>query len=351
MRAYVQSGHGGPEVCGFENVTDPTPAPGEVVVRVRACALNRLDLLQRAAPLVRGFRLPHIAGMDVVGEVVAHGASRHDTVMTAMPPIGAVVLVDPVTTCRTCDRCRRGLEPYCETLQTIGSTRNGGFAEFVAVPGDRCWLVPDHLDDVHAAALPVASITAWRAVVSVGQVSADDVVLVNGANAGTSIAAIQLAKRAGARVIGTARGAAKVAAAIACGCDDAIDATDPAAIAPAVMAMTDGHGADLVIDHVGPAQFEASVDAMALEGRMVFCGTTTGTEVSLPLTSVYWWGRRLLGAGGYRPADFGDMLAVVAESRLIPVVDTASPFADLPVLLDRLAGGSVVGKLVTVLPG
>ncbi len=342
MKAYVQRGHGGPEVCSFQDIDDPTPGPGEVVIRVLAAGLNRLDLLQRAAPLVRGFRLPHIAGLDVVGVVVA---AHHDA-DTARAPIGSLVLVDPVTTCRTCRRCRAGQEPYCQLLQTVGSTRPGGFAELVSVPADRCWPVPSHLSIAQAAAVPVAYMTAWQALVTVGAVRADEVVLVNGANAGVSIAVIQLAKRAGATVVGTVRGAAKMADVLAVGCDHVIDATDPSTIADQVRALTDGLGADLVIDHVGPAQFGASIDALTVEGRMVFCGTTTGTEVNLSLTDVYWWGRKLLGSGGYRPHEVGAMLDSVASSGLVPVVDEVAAFAELPRLLDRLEHGSFIGKLV-----
>ncbi len=342
MKAYVQRGHGGPEVCAFEDIDDPIPGPGEVVIRVLAAGLNRLDLLQRTAPLVRGFRLPHVAGLDVMGVVVA----AHPDADAGRAPLGSVVLVDPVTTCRTCRRCRAGQEPYCELLQTVGSTRQGGFAELVAVPADRCWPVPSHLSVAEAAAVPVAYMTAWQALVTVGAVQAGEVVLVNGANAGVSIAVIQLAKRAGTTVIGTVRGVAKAAQVLTVGCDHVVDATDPTTIAGHVRELTDGLGADLVIDHVGPTQFAASVDAMAVEGRMVFCGTTTGTEVNLTLTDVYWWGRKLLGSGGYRPHEVGDMLEAVNSSRLVPVVADVAPFAELPRLLDRLENGSVVGKLV-----
>ncbi len=345
MKAYIQRSHGGPEVCSFEELSDPTPGPGEVIVQVLAAGVNRLDLLQRNAPLVRGFRLPHVAGLDVVGVVVA--ADDHADLQRA--PMGSTVLVDPVTTCRTCARCRAGHEPYCQLLQTVGSTRQGGFAELVSVPADRCWPVPGHLGIVEAAALPVAYMTAWQATVTVGAVQAGEVVLVNGANAGVSVAAIQFAKHAGATVVGTMRGTARAEEVMALGCDHVIDATDPATIADQVRDLTGGAGADLVIDHLGPAQFAASIDAMAVEGRMVFCGTTTGTEVNLSLTDVYWWGRKLLGAGGYRPHEVGDMLRAVNTSRLIPVVAEVAPFAELPRLLGRLEHGAVVGKLVVTM--
>lgn len=342
MKAYVQHGHGGPDACSFQDLPDPTPGPGEVVVRVRAAGLNRLDLLQREAPLVRGFALPHIAGLDVAGEVVAQGPG------VTVPAVGDRVLVDPVTTCRVCAMCTSGREPYCPDLRTVGSTRPGGFAELVAVPADRCAPVPPHLDDVEAAALPVAYATAWLCV-KVGRVAPGETVLVNGANAGVSLAAVQFAKAVGARVIGTARGAAKVAATRALGYDEVVEATDPAAVAPAVHALTDGMGVEVVIDHVGPAQFAASLDALAVDGRLVLAGTTTGTTVPLELPAVYWWGKQILGVGGYRHAEFGTMLATVAEHQLRPVIAEAAPFAELPRLLDVMQRGDFVGKLVVTM--
>ena len=145
-----------------EDLAEPVPAAGEVVIEVRACGLNRLDLLQREAPLVRGFSLPHIAGMDVAGVVVARGpdvGDRHGRRSATR------VLVDPVSTCGVCARCTAGLEPYCENLRTIGSTRHGGFAEFVADAGrPLSSRSPTAMSFVEAACLPVAYMTAWHAL-------------------------------------------------------------------------------------------------------------------------------------------------------------------------------------------
>ena len=345
MKAYVQRGHGGPEVCSFEDLAEPVPGSGEVLLKVEAAGLNRLDLLQRHAPLVRGFALPHVAGMDVVGTVMAHGPGVDEATVA----LSSMVMVDPVTTCRTCDMCTSDRQPYCATLATIGSTRPGGFAHYVVVPADRCWPVPAHLTAVQAAAIPVAYLTAWQALVAVGRVQPGEVVVVNAANAGVSMAAIQLAKRAGATVIGTVRGVDRMPQIEALGCDHVIESTDPTTIADAVRDLTGGLGADLIIDHVGPAQFAASVQALGVEGRLVFCGTTTGVRVELALTDVYWWGRQLLGSGGYRPRDVGLMLGAVNDAKLVPVVDEVAPFAELPRLLDRLEHGSVIGKLVVTM--
>jgi NADPH:quinone reductase-like Zn-dependent oxidoreductase len=328
-------------VVAVDDLADPVPAPDEVIIEVRACGLNRLDLLQRVAPLVRGFALPHIAGMDVAGLVVVAAADGTG------PALGTAVIADPVSTCGSCDRCVAGHAPYCAHLRTLGSTRPGGFAELVAVPASRCHPLPAGMSFVEGACLPVAYMTAWHALITVGRVQNGETVLVNAAGSGVSTAIIQFALAAGATVIGTAGGAAKVARAVQSGCTAAVDhyAGD---VAEEVLDLTGGRGVDLVVDHVGPALFDASVQSLAVEGRMVFCGTTTGTTVEVDLPAVYHWGRTLIGAGGYRSDEFALMLGAVAEHDLRPVVDSVWPFDQLDVAQAKMEAGSFFGKLVTV---
>ncbi len=341
MCAQVQTRFAGDDALPIVEVPVPSPDVDEVLVDVGACGLNRLDLLQREAALVRGFSLPHIAGMDVAGVVVAVGSEVGDD----GPAIGDAVVVDPVSTCGVCDRCVAGYEPYCEDLRTVGSTRPGGFAEFVVVPARSCHRLPSSTSLTEAAALPVAYMTAWHALVTVGQVQAGETVLINAAGAGVSIAVVQFALARGATVIGTAGGEAKIARALELGCSHVIDhyAAD---VADGVLEATDGRGVDLVIDHVGPALFDASIRSMALEARMVFCGTTTGSEVTVDLPAVYHWGRRLIGAGGYRPGDFATMLAAFEADGLRPVIDSVWPFDGLGDAQAAMAAGSFFGKLV-----
>jgi NADPH:quinone reductase-like Zn-dependent oxidoreductase len=280
--------------------------------------------------------------MDVAGVVVAHGNEVGD----AAPPLGAAVLVDPVSTCGVCDRCAAGLEPYCEHLRTVGSTRQGGFAELVTTPADRCHPIPDGMSFVEAACVPVAYMTAWNALITAGQVRPGETVLVNAAGSGVSTALVQFAVAAGATVIGTAGGAEKVARAVELGCTDVVDHYGSLDVADAVLAITEGRGVDLVVDHVGPALFDASIRSLALGGRMVFCGTTTGSKVEIDLPSLYHWGRTLIGAGGYRPAEFAVMLDAMASSDLHPIVDSVWPFEELAQAQQRMADGSFFGKLV-----
>jgi NADPH:quinone reductase-like Zn-dependent oxidoreductase len=314
-------------------------------VEVKACALNRLDLLQQSAPVVRGFTLPHIAGMDVAGVVVERAADLPDGVG---PPLGGRVLVDPVSTCGVCERCRTGLAPYCENLRTVGSTRPGGFAERVAVPADRTYAIPDDMSFVHAATLPVAGMTAYHAL-RAGHHVPGETVLVNGAGSGVSCALLTLLLADGSTVITTAGGPEKVQRALAAGYHHAID--HRTADVPAVVAaVTAGRGVDLVVDHVGPALFRQSIASLAIGGRMVFCGTTTGNETTLALTDVYHWGRTLIGAGGYLAEEFPEMLAAMARAASVtgraPVVDSVVPFDRLPEALRAMAAGAFFGKIV-----
>lgn len=341
MRAQVQRSFGGEQAFTFEEVAEPVPASGEVVVAVRACALNRLDLLQREAPLVRGFSLPHIAGMDVAGVVVERADDLPDDIG---PLIGQAVLIDPVSTCGVCDRCLRGLAPYCESLRTIGSTRPGGLAELVAAPADRAYPIPAAMSFVEAAALPVAGMTAFHALAA-GQFVPGETVLVNGAGSGVSCALLQLLKAEGATVITTAGGPTKVRRALAVGYDHAIDYRSQP-IAETVRALTDGQGVPLVVDHVGPALFRESINSLAIEGRLVFCGTTTGTDTVLSLTDVYHWGRKLIGAGGYQPSDFVLMLDAMSRTGRPALIDSVWPFAQLVQAQRRMQAGDFFGKIV-----
>lgn len=342
MRAFVQRGFGGgDDVVALETVADPEPGPGELLIEVEACALNRLDLLQLTAPVVRGFSLPHIAGMDVAGVVVSRHPGLDDTVG---PPVGARVMVDPVSTCGVCVRCMSGLAPYCENLRTVGSTRPGGFAEFVVAPADRTYEIPGEMSFVDAATLPVAAMTAFHALRAGGHVPGETV-LVNGAASGVSCALLTLLLADGSTVITTTGGGAKVTRAIAAGYHHAVDYRSED-VAASVVAITGGRGVDLVVDHVGPSLFGASIASLAISGRMVFCGTTTGSEATLSLTDVYHWGRSLIGAGGYLAADFPLMLDAMAAAGRSPVIDSVWPFEHVLDAQRAMREGAFFGKIV-----
>ncbi|MDM4764065.1 zinc-binding dehydrogenase [Galbitalea sp. SE-J8] len=310
------------------------------MVRVRACALNRLDVLQRRAPVVPTFRLPHIAGMDVVGEVVSVGEEVPATAL------GARVVLDPVVVCERCDRCVAGLPMYCRELRTVGSSRDGGFADLVAAPWRNCIPVPEGaLDDAELASVPVASVTAWHAITGPGAVRAGEVVVVPAAGSGVGAAGIQIAKNLGATVITTVGDPGKIAAAEALGADAVIDRTAGPWWERAVE-LTDGRGVDVVIDHVGGEFVQQAIDALRIEGRIVMSGTTAGSEAAFRGTSLFHWGKRILGHGGYRPAEMRAVVEEYLAGRLRAVVDGVWGFEALPEAEERLESGRFNGKLV-----
>ncbi|WFE29954.1 zinc-binding dehydrogenase [Solwaraspora sp. WMMD791] len=335
----VQTGFGGPEVVRLHDLAEPVAGPTDAVVAVDAAALNRLDLLQRRGPgLLPGFALPHIAGMDLAGRVVAAGSA-----VTSLR-VGDRVVVDPTTGCGRCAHCVSGNPGYCATVAVIGGNRPGGFAEYVAVPAALAHRVPDHIALADAAALPTAWAVAFNALHRVGQLRSGETVLIPAATSAVSMAAIQLARRAGARVVAIARTEAKRAAATDLGADVVLDLDDRTAAA--VAAYTDGHGVDLVVDHVGAATWNLSLGMLRTEGRLVLLGNTSGDQVSLSLANVYHRGLRLLGAGAYTPADFAAMLDVFFAGGMRVVRAAEYPLTDLAEAYARQESGDLVGKIL-----
>jgi NADPH:quinone reductase-like Zn-dependent oxidoreductase len=338
VRAVVQTGFGGPEVFVPTEVGDPKVGPGEVVVQVRACALNRLDVIQQRTPVIPGFALPHIAGMDIAGVIVEVG---RDVTRLA---VDDEVVVDPAVGCGSCPMCRRGDPGYCHDLQIIGGNVDGGLAEYVLVPAHAVHRVPAGLALADAALLPSAWATAWHAVDGVGRVTVDDQVLIHGAAGGVSIAAVQLARHAGARVIATASTRSKRALAADLGADVVLDSGSD--ITDAVLEATGGTGVDVVLDHVGSATWAQSLAVLRIGGRLVTLGNTSGDDVQMSLRSLFHRGIAILGAGAYTPAEFESMLAVVAEHQLRVVRAGVYPLAEAATALQRQDSRELIGKLV-----
>ncbi|MDG4764668.1 zinc-binding dehydrogenase [Solwaraspora sp. WMMD406] len=335
----VQTGFGGPEVVRPHDLPDPEPGPADAVIAVDTATLNRLDLLQRRGPgLLPGFALPHIAGMDVAGRVVATGADVGDV------RVGDRVVVDPTIGCGRCASCLDGAPGYCASLRVVGGNRPGGFAEYVAVPAAVTHRVPDHVDLADAAALPTAWVVAWHALHRVGRLRAGETVLIPAATSAVSIAALQLARRAGATVIALARTDAKRSAAADLGAHVVLDLDDHTAAT--VRDHTDGHGVDLVLDHVGAATWNTSLTSLRIEGRLVLLGNTSGDQVNLSLANVYHRGLRLLGAGAYAPADFAAMLDAFFAGGMRVVRAAEYPLADLAEAYARQESGDLVGKIL-----
>ncbi|MDI7773891.1 zinc-binding dehydrogenase [Asticcacaulis sp. EMRT-3] len=340
MKAWVQTRFGGPEVRSLMEVPRPVAQPGEVVLRVIACALNRLDVIQRGMALLDGFQLPHIAGMDFVGEVIEATSPQGEAL------IGKMVVADPLVTCGRCDRCLNGLSVYCRKSRICGASRPGGMAEYVALPAENCIPVDtQHITLTELACVPSASATAWHGLRGAGRLQPGETVVIPGAGSGLGIAGIQIAKAMGCTVITMAAGPAKVEAARRLGADLVIDrqAVD---WVETVMAFTGGAGANMVWDHVGGPFLQAAISATGLNGRVVMSGTTAGNQSTITNTSLFHGGRSIIGHGGYSRQEMRDAIAAYCDGTLKIVTDSLWDFGELDKAEARLESNDFFGKIV-----
>lgn len=337
MRAVRFHAHGGPDVLRYEEAPDPVAAAGQVVVRVRACALNHLDLYQRRGLERVTIPLPHISGADVAGEVVDAPGGELAT--------GTRVLLQPGVSCGRCAACLGGHDNMCARYDVLGYQSDGGYAELVRVPAVNVVPMPDHISFVDAAAFPLTFLTAWHMLVTRAKVMAGETVLVLAGASGVGQAAIQLARLFGADVIATAGSAGKQQRARELGASEVIDhyASD---IAAEVRRLTGKRGVDVVVEHVGQATWAKSVRALAPGGRLVTCGNTTGWEANIDLRFLFSRQLSLLGSYMGTKAELLQAAPLFFDGRLRPLVDAVMPLAEAADAHRRLEAGGVSGKLV-----
>src|ERR1700758_119002 len=267
MKAVRIHQFGGPEVLMYEDVPDPRPRKDQVLVRVKACSLNHLDVWVRKG--LPGVKLPHILGSDIAGEVAALG--EYVSGFT----VGQRVLVAPMHLCGLCVKCLAGLQNHCREFTVLGNGVDGGNCELIAVPGASVIPIPDTLDFNQAASVPLVFVTAWHMLVGLAGVRPGQTVLVLGGSSGVGIAAIQIARLFHCRVITTAGNEAKLEKARALGADYGIDHYKQK-ISDEVRKITDKAGVDIVVEHVGMATWDESVRSLKSGGTLVTCGATTG---------------------------------------------------------------------------
>lgn len=337
MKAAVIERHGEPDVIQHRDWPDPNPGPGEVLVRVRACALNHRDIWVRRG--LREKRLPHILGTDIAGEVAALGPGASGLA------IGSKVVLLPTLSCGRCEFCGIGAENSCPEIKVLGGAVDGGYAELIAVPARNVFSMPETLTFVEAAAIPVAFLTAWHMLVTRGGIRPGETVLVVGASSGIGSAAIQIAKLHGARVLATAGTTDKRQHCRDLGADETIDHyTQP--ISEEVRRLTDGRGADLVFEHVGPATWVESLKSLARRGRLLICGQTTGNEVTLPLIQFFAQNQTIHGIFIGTSGEFFEILRLVRAGRLRPVVDRVFPLSETAEAHRRMERGEHFGKII-----
>ena len=340
MKAIIFRSHGGPEV--LEHVTDfgePVLGPGDVTVRVRACALNHLDLFVRQGIPTLKLPLPHILGSDVAGEIAAVGDDVADL------EVGERVVVNPSLSCGTCEYCMRGDDPLCVDFKILGEHVNGGYAEHVVVPARNVARLPTDFPFETAAAAPLVYQTAWRMLVSRAQVKPGEDVLILGAGSGVSTAAIQIAKLAGCTVYTTSSSDEKLQRAKEIGADVLVNYKE-VPWSKAVWELTGKRGVDVVVDHVGAATFKDSIRSLRKGGRLVTPGATTGGVTELDLRYVFWRQLTIMGSTMGSQKEFDDVMKLVFMGRLKPVVDTVFPLEEARKAHELLERGEQFGKVV-----
>jgi NADPH:quinone reductase-like Zn-dependent oxidoreductase len=342
MKAVRFHSHGGPEVLRYEDAPDPVPAAGEALVRVRACALNHLDLWERRGLPRVTIPLPHISGSDVAGEVVTSPSPD-------VPP-GSRVMLQPGLSCGRCPACLSGPDNECPQYEVLGyRNHDGGYAELVKVPLQNLVKIPDHVDFTQAAAFPLTFLTAWHMLVTRGGVKDGDDVLVLAAGSGVGQAAIQIARLRGARVIATAGSDEKLERARALGANEVIHHYKQD-IVEAIRRFTNRRGVDVVIEHVGEATFWQSVRALARGGRLVTCGATTGANGAIDLTALFAKQLSILGSYMGTKGELLQAARLFFAGQLKPVIDRTFPLADAAAAQQRMEESGQFGKIVLDVP-
>ena len=337
MKAVRIHQFGGPEVLTYEEIPDPQPRKDQVLVRVRACALNHLDVWVRKG--LPGVKLPHILGSDIAGEVVEVG----EYVRGFQP--GQRVLLAPMRFCGHCTKCVAGVQNQCREFTVLGNGVDGGNCELIAVPTANVIPIPDALEFNQAASVPLVFLTAWHMLVGRAGVRPGQTVLVLGASSGVGIAAIQIAKLFHCRVITTAGDDTKLAKARALGADHGIDHYKQK-ISEEVRKLTNKQGVDVVVEHVGAATWEESLKSLKTRGTLVTCGATTGPNVEVDLRHLFARQLSLLGSYMGTMGDLHEALSHVFAGRLKPVVDRLFPLSEIRTAHEHLEKSAMFGKIV-----
>lgn len=337
MKAAVIHEFGGPEVLRYEEVPDPKPRADQVLIRVRACAMNHLDLwVRRGLP---GVKLPHILGSDVAGEIVEVGEY-----LTGFQP-GQRVLVAPMHFCTHCDQCVAGRQNLCREFTVLGNGVDGGNCELIAVPSASVIPIPDSLGFSEAASVPLVFLTAFHMLTGRATIRPGNTVLVLGANSGVGVAAIQVAKLFQATVIATAGDERKMEKARELGADYVINHYQQK-IGEEARKITNKAGVDIVIEHVGSATWNESMKALKPAGTLVTCGATTGPDVNVDLRFLFSRQLSLLGSYMGTMGELDEVLKHVFSGKLKPVVDRTFPLQEVRAAHQYLETSQMFGKVV-----
>ncbi|MGI9102374.1 MAG: zinc-binding dehydrogenase [Terriglobales bacterium] len=337
MKAIRFHEFGGPEVLKYEDVPDPQPRKDQVLVRVRACALNHLDLWVRKG--LPGVKLPHINGSDIAGEVVEAGEY-----VTGLQK-GQHVIVAPMHFCDRCRFCVSGAQNMCREFTVVGNMVDGGNCELLAARADCVIPIPESLSFAEASAVPLVGLTAWHMMVTRAQIRPGQTVLVLGANSGVGMAAIQIGKLFNARVITTAGDERKMQRARELGADEVINHYTQK-ISDEVKRITAKEMCDIVIEHVGEATWGESMKSLKPGGVIVTCGATTGPKAEFDLRFLFAKQLSFLGSYMGTMGELHEVLKHVFSGRIKGVVDSTFPLADARAAHEKMEKSQMFGKIV-----
>jgi NADPH:quinone reductase-like Zn-dependent oxidoreductase len=339
LKAVLFHQHGGPEVLEVSQFPVPEPKPGQALVRLRAAALNRLDLwVRRGWPGLR-LDLPLIPGADGAGEVAALGVGVEGL------EVGQRVVINSNLGCGRCGFCMAGRQNMCREWHLLGETIRGTYAEYVAVPAANLLHLPEGFDEHTAAAAGLVFHTAWHSLITRGRLQAGESVLVVGASGGVNTASIQVAKFAGARVYAVGSSAAKLALAESLGADVLIDRSKDENWARAAFEASGRRGMDVVVDNVGAATMGLSLRAAARGGRILTVGNSSGPNLEIDNRLIFGKHLSIIGSTMGTHADFATVMGLVFDGRLRPALDRRFPLDDARAAQDRLAAGEQMGKI------
>ncbi len=342
MKAVFIREFGGPEKIQVGDLPVPVPGPGQALLRVKAAALNHLDVWVRKGRPGLTLKDAHVLGSDAAGIVEALGPGCEKLPLQ----VGAEVVLNPGVSCNQCEFCLRGAQSECPGFRLVGFQNEGVYAELAVVPAINLFPKPPALSWEEAAALPLAHVTAWHMLFERARLQAGETVLIHGIGGGVACAGLQLAQVAGASVIVTSSSDEKLKRAASMGARAGINYRGTLDVPAAVKAVTGGRGVDVVLDSVGAPTLPISFGSMRRGGRVVTCGVTGGAEGPINIQQLYWNHFSLLGSTMGSMEDMRRLVKTVAEKAILPVIDRVFPLEQYPQAIARMEAGDQFGKIV-----
>ena len=341
MKAVIFNEHGGPDKLIYENVPDPVILENEVMIKVKACSINHLDIWVRQGIPAYKVSFPHISGQDVAGVVAECGTEVKGFKK------GDRVFLTPGISCFRCNECYSGDDNLCVDYKIRGARTPGGYAEYAKANVQDVIPIPKGLSFEEAAAFPLTYQTAWHMLFTRAGLKTGDDVLVLAAGSGIGCAAIKMAKLTGARVIATGGSSAKSEKALEIGADEVINHAEED-ISKKVQEITSGRGVDIVFEHIGPATWDKSLKSLAKGGRLVTCGATTGADVSIDLRYIFMKQHTILGSITGTRKELLEITSLLGKGHLKPVIDSVFPLKEASKAQEKMLKRESFGKIILV---